>query len=234
MNIYAVIPARSGSKGLPDKNIRGLAGHPLLSYSIEFAKRLPSVTRIFCSTDSEGYAEIARSYGAEVPFLRSSEAASDTAMEEHILKDLRLKFLQSNIEEPDVVVWLRPTFVFRSVSDVEQCIEVLKSGSTWSAARTVVRAENRLYHIDGDRLVPDFEDGGKSMMRRQDMPMSYKVFSTDVLRFKGNSFGDDFLGRNIYAVETSNTCGLDIDDLFDFEVVRSIIENVPELINEYL
>ena len=234
MNIYAIVPARSGSKGLPDKNIRPLAGRPLLAYSIEFAKRLPSVTRVFCSTDSEQYAEVARTYGAEVPFLRSAYAAADTAMEEHILDDLRVKFAEANIEEPDIIVWLRPTFVFRSVDDVEHCIQALKADSSWSAARTVVRAENRLYHIDGERLLPDFDDNGKSMMRRQDMPKSYKVFSTDVFRFKGNGFGEDFLGRDIFAVETSSTCGLDIDDLFDFEVVRNILENVPELVNEYL
>lgn len=234
MKVYAMIPARSGSKGLPDKNIRTLAGKPLLSYSIDFARRLPSVDRVFCSTDSERYAEIARAHGAEVPFLRSSEAAADTAMEEHILDDLRIKFAEAGIEEPDIIVWLRPTFVFRSVTDVENCIRILKEDASFSAARTVVRAENRLYEIDNNRLVPGFDDAGKSMMRRQDMPKAYKVFSTDVFRFKGNLFGNDFLGRKVFAVETNSTCGLDIDDLFDFEVVRNILENSPELVNEYL
>lgn len=234
MNVYAIIPARSGSKGLPDKNIRLLAGLPLLAYSIAFAKKLPSVTRIFCSTESEQYAALAIKHGAEVPFLRSNEAAADTAMEQHILDDLRIKFAQANVEEPDIIVWLRPTFVFRSIADVEKCINALKQNAMWSAARTVVRAENRLYHFSGEHLVPDFDDQGKSMMRRQDMPASFKVFSTDVFRFKGNNFGNDFLGRNIYAVETNSTCGLDIDDIFDFEVVKNILENVPELVNEYL
>lgn len=234
MKIYAVIPARSGSKGLPNKNIRPLAGRPLLAYSIDFARRLPSVSRVFCSTDSEYYAEVARAHGAEVPFLRAPEAAADTAMEENILGDLRIKFAEVGIEEPDIIVWLRPTFVFRSIEDVESCIEVLKQNPSWSSARTVVRAENRLYHIENDRLIPDFSDAGRSMMRRQDMPVSYKVFSTDVFRFKSNAFGEDFLGRNVYAVETNNICGLDIDDFFDFEVVRNILEHTPELVSEYL
>ena len=234
MKVYAVVPARSGSKGLPDKNIRPLAGRPLLSYSIDFARRLPSVDRVFCSTDSERYADIARAHGAEVPFLRSSDAAADTAMEEHILDDLRIKFAESGIEEPDIIVWLRPTFVFRSFNDIERCIKVLMEDSSLTAARTVVRAENRLYEIEGDRLIAGFDDGGKSMMRRQDMQKSYKVFSTDVFRFKGNSFGNDFLGRNVYAVETDNTCGLDIDDIFDFEIVRNILEQSSELVSDYL
>ena len=205
-----------------------------MAYSIDFAKRLPGVDRVFCSTDSERYAEIARTYGAEVPFLRSSEAAADTAMEEHILEDLRVKFAEASIEEPDIVVWLRPTFVFRSIIDVERCIKVLESDSSFTAARTVVRAENRLYQIKNQSLVAGFDDNSKSMMRRQDMPKSYKVFSTDVFRFKGNLFGDDFLGRKVFAVKTDSTCGLDIDDLFDFEIVRNILEQSPELVSDYL
>ena len=119
MKVYAIIPARSGSKGLLDKNIRKIDNKPLIGYSIEFAKNCEFIDRVFCSTDSETYAEIARELGAEVPFLRSAEAAADTAMEEHILSDLRAKFGEFQIEEPDLVVWLRPTFVFRSKSDVE-------------------------------------------------------------------------------------------------------------------
>lgn len=234
MIVYALIPARSGSKGLPDKNILEIHGKPLLSYSIEFANKIAAITKVICSTDSEKYAGVARQYGAEVPFLRSSEAAADTAMEEHILADLRVKFAEHNIPEPDILVWLRPTFVFRSVSDVEQCIEILKSNPQATAARTVVRAENRLYHLEDGVLTPAFDDLGKSMMRRQDMRPEYKVFSTDVFRFRGNDFGPDFLGRSVYAVETNSKCGLDIDDRFDFEVVKNIIENNQELVSEYL
>ncbi len=63
---------------------------------------------------------------------------------------------------------------------------------------------------------------------------SYKVFSTDVFRFKGNKLGKDFLGRNIYPVVTNSICGMDIDSNFDFEIVNNLIEHAPELINEYL
>ncbi len=234
MKVYAVIPARCGSKGLPDKNIRPIAGKPLLAYSIDFAKRLTDVDRVFCSTDSKNYAEIAKQYGAEVPFLRSTEAAADNAMEEQILNDLRVNFKKTGIEEPDIIVWLRPTFVFRNVKDVSRCIEALRSDLTLTAARTVVRAENRLYTISEQKLLPNFDDAGKSMLRRQDMPESFKVFSTDVFRFKGNNFSNDFLGRSVYAVVTNNICGLDIDDRFDFEVVRNLVENIPEFVNEYL
>lgn len=234
MKVYAIVPARSGSKGLPDKNIREIADKPLIAYSIEFAKKLHNIDRIICSTDSDKYAAIAIKYGAEVPFLRSDEASTSTAMEEHILADLRIKFSENNIEEPDLLVWLRPTFVFRSLVHVQKCIDILQTDSSYSAARTIVRAENRLYGIANQELAPMFDDRGKSMIRRQDMPAAYKVFSTDVFRFKNSSLGSNFLGRRVYPVETSNICGLDIDDLLDFEVVKNIVENATEFVSEYL
>jgi len=234
MKIYAIVPARSGSKGCPDKNIRKINGLPLLSYSINFAKKIKDIDRIFCSTDSSKYAEIAKSCGADVPFLRSNYASSDNAMEDDILRDLRIKFLEFDIEEPDFVVWLRPTFVFRSIIDVELCLSKIKEDNSISASRIVTRAENRLYEIAGSTLKATFNDKGKSMIRRQDMPESYKVFNTDIFRFKGNKFEPNYLGNNIFPVVSSPICGLDIDDVFDFEVVKNIVETDSEVINEFL
>ena len=79
--IYAIVPARSGSTGLPHKNIKLLGGKPLIAHTIEFAKNLKSVDRIFCSTDSEDYAAVARQFGAEVPFLRPKKYADDSSVD---------------------------------------------------------------------------------------------------------------------------------------------------------
>jgi CMP-N,N'-diacetyllegionaminic acid synthase len=231
--IYAVIPARSGSKGLQNKNIRLLKGKPLIYYSIQFAKKL-NVDKIICSTDSEHYAEIAKDYGAEVPFLRSSWAAADNAMEQDILKDMYEKFVLSGIKKPDIIVWLRPTFVFRNIQDVKRCINILKLKPEFSAVRTVCESEARLYDINGDHLIPEFDDHGKSMIRRQDIGKRYKVFSTDVFRFASDNLTDDFLGRNIAAVVTNKICGLDIDDEIDFSIVECLINHKKDMINEYL
>jgi len=234
MKIYAIIPARSGSKGIINKNISLIDGKPLISYSISFAKKISCIDRVLCSTDSESYAEVARQYGAEVPFLRSKGASTDTAMEEDILIDLRKSFTELNIPEPDIVVWLRPTFIFRSLSDVELCIETLRSDSTLSAVRTIAKSENRLYGIENNVLIPRFKDNGRSMIRRQDMTESFKVFSTDVFRFKDNKLGKDFLGSKVFPVVTNSICGMDIDDNFDLEIVKNFIEYSPEFVNEYL
>ena len=231
MKIYAIVPARRGSEGLPNKNIKDLAGKPLIAYSIDFAKKL-GVDRVFCSTDSAEYAEIARKWGAEVPFLRSAEASSSTAMEQDILKDLYQKFEEHGIEQPDLLVWLRPTFVFRNVKDVQECIDRLKADSSLSSARTVCESECRLYkNVDGI-LVPDFEDHGKSMIRRQDIGTQYKVFSTDVFRADKKDTSDSFLGQKVAAVVTNKLCGLDIDDEMDFKIVESILLNNQKIIDE--
>jgi CMP-N-acetylneuraminic acid synthetase len=204
-----------------------------MSYSIQFAKAL-GVDRVFCSTDSEEYATIAKQYGAEVPFLRSDFAASSTAMEQDILVDLYQKFEEHNIPQPDILVWLRPTFVFRSLADVQKCIDQLKNDSSLTASRTVCESEGRLYKVENDILVPSFDDSGKSMMRRQDFGDRYKVFSSDVFRSDKKNTTDDFLGRKVGAVVTNKLCGLDIDDEFDFQIVENVLKYNRAIIDEYI
>ena len=233
MIIYAIIPARSGSKGLIDKNIKNLAGMPLISYSINFAKAL-GCHRIICSTDSEHYAQIARNYGAEVPFLRSELASSDKAMEQDILLDLAKSFSKECITQPDIIVWLRPTFVFRDIDAVKKCIDILCNDNHYSSARTVCETEARLYTLSNNLLEPTFKDNGKSMIRRQDIGVHYKVFSTDVIRFNPENINDDFLGRNVYGVPINKFCGLDIDDESDFRLVEAVIKHDKSLVEKYL
>lgn len=232
-DVYAIIPARSSSKGLLNKNVKLLNGIPLIAYSINFAKTL-GCERIICSTDSEEYASIAREHGAEVPFLRSKLASIDTAMEQDILRDLALKFKEYGIPIPKIIVWLRPTFVFRDFEAIKRCVEVLKIDNVYSAARTVCESESRLYKLEDNSLVSTFDDFGKSMIRRQDVGVFYKVFSTDVIRFNPDNISDDFLGRKVYGVPINKICGLDIDDLEDFQIVDSIIKYNKDIVNRYL
>src|SRR5215475_11445121 len=101
MIAYALIPARSGSKGLPHKNILEVDGHPLIAYSIAFARKA-GVDRIIVSTDSEQYRTIALRYGAECPMLRSEAASGDTAREEDILADLAANLPRHSTPLPDI------------------------------------------------------------------------------------------------------------------------------------
>ena len=230
--VYAIIPARSGSKGIVDKNISEIAEKPLLSYSINFAKHL-NVDKIICSTDSQVYANIAKEYGADVPFLRSKDSSQDVSMEHDILQDLYTKFVQYQIPLPKYIVWLRPTFIFRDLDSVNKCLDELKNNPNVTSARTVCQTESRLYDVYDNHLFPTFNDGKKSMIRRQDVGNKYKVYSTDVFRFDKDNLHDDFLGRNVFAVEIDKICGMDIDDKIDFEIVKTLLENRKDLVSKY-
>ena len=117
-----------------------------------------------------------------------------------------------------------------NITHVEKCIDIICSDNSVSATRTVVETENRLYEIEDDVLLPQFEDYGRSMIRRQEMGSSYKVFSTDVFRFSKDNLHDSFLGNNVRGVVTNKICGLDIDDNDDFEIANAIFGLVGKIL----
>lgn len=137
MDILAIIPARGGSKGLPNKNILHLNGHPLVSYSIAAALQTPEITRVICSTDTEQIAQIAREYGAEVPFMRPAHLAEDDSRDfgafEHALEWL----LKTEQYVPDLVVNLRPTSPIRFIQDIQAGIELLRSDIKIDSVRSI-------------------------------------------------------------------------------------------------
>src|SRR5512137_723249 len=125
MEILALIPARGGSKSIPRKNIRLLAGYPLMAYSIAAAIRSKGVTRTIVSTDDEEIARVAQSYGAETPFLRPLEYALDNTTDFPVFTHA-LSWLKENEEyQPDVVVQLRPTSPLRPPDCVDRAIQIL-------------------------------------------------------------------------------------------------------------
>ena len=119
-----VIPARSGSKGLPGKNIKLLNGKPLIAYTIEVAKQCRFVDKIIVSTDSQEYADIAEQYGIEVPFLRPKEISTDTSA------DLEyIKHILSKIEHPDYIISLYPTVPLRKSLYIHKALKALKQNT---------------------------------------------------------------------------------------------------------
>lgn len=117
MNHLAVIPARSGSKGLTDKNIRPLDGKPLLAYSIEAAQASGMFSEIMVSTDSSRYADIARAYGANVPFLRSEANSGDTTSSWDVVREVLRGYCDSG-RRFDSVCLLQPTSPLREPEDI--------------------------------------------------------------------------------------------------------------------
>ena len=137
MKIIALIPARSGSKSVPRKNIRKLCGKPLLSYAIQTALESALIDRVVVTTDNKEIADIAKKYGAEVPFLRPKEISGDYALDieyhQHAIDWLR----ENENYTPDLIVNLRPTNPIRSPITVDKAIQTLIDNPDMDSLRSV-------------------------------------------------------------------------------------------------
>ena len=147
MDILALIPARSGSKSVPDKNIRIVAGKPMLAWSIGHALGAGSITRVIVSTDSQEYAKIAREYGAEVPFIRPAEFATDTALDIDVFRHALMWLDENEGYRPDIIVQLRPTYPKRRVDDIEAMIQMLIDHPEADSVRSVAPATEIPYKM---------------------------------------------------------------------------------------
>ena len=125
MSTIAIIPARSGSKGIPGKNIAPLLGHPLIAYSIAASLASHSISRTIVSTDSEEIAEIARRYGAEVPFLRPAEFSTDISTDRDFLLHSIAWLADHEKVQPDYIVHLRPTTPLREPEVIDKAVRLL-------------------------------------------------------------------------------------------------------------
>ena len=140
MKILAVIPARCGSKGLPDKNIKDLNGKPLIAHSIQHALDSELIDRVIVSTDSQNYAEIANEYGAETPFLRPAEYAQDDSTDLVVFQHVLDRLHRDENYIPDICVHLRPTYPIRNVTDIDKAIEIMIDDEEIDCVRTVAPA----------------------------------------------------------------------------------------------
>lgn len=161
MSILAIVPARSGSKGIPDKNILSFRGRPLLVHSVEHGLRARNVDRVLVSTDSPVYQEMALAAGAEAPFLRPASYATDTATDLDVFLHA-LEWLDANEGyRPEACVHLRPTYPTRTVKDVEGAVDLLLSDPTLDSVRSVTNAPHTPYKMwrmgEDDILVPLLE-----------------------------------------------------------------------------
>ena len=137
MQVLCLIIARGGSQRVPNKNIRPLAGRPLLAYSIEAARRSHYVNRIVVSTDSDAIAEVAQKEGAEIPFRRPAEISQSHSTELQAMEHGLSWFKDHESYEPDFVVLLRPTSPFRTTATIDRAIELLMNDSGAHCVRTV-------------------------------------------------------------------------------------------------
>jgi CMP-N-acetylneuraminic acid synthetase len=222
----ALICARGGSKGLPGKNIKPLGGIPLIGRSIQVAKQVSRIDRIIVSTDSEEIAEVAREYGAEVPFMRPEKLAQDNSSE-WLVWQHTLDFLKKNDSNIiDGLVNLPTTAPLRSVIDVENCLDEYEKGDV-DVVITVTDAHRSPYF----NMVTNDKDGysslvisGNNIVCRQDAPIVYDMTTVAYVikpKFMQNSMGL-FDGR-IRSVKIPVERAIDIDTELDFRIAESML-----------
>ena len=154
MEILAVIPARGGSKGVPRKNIRPIAGKPLIAWIISAAKNSKHVTRIIVSTDDEEIAAVAREHGAEVPFLRPQEIAQDLSTDVEFLAHVLEELKERENYEPHIVLRLPPTSPLATSAHIDEGIESLLADGSLDAVRPIVEVPKhpfKFWRISDDK-----------------------------------------------------------------------------------
>ncbi|MEQ1794860.1 MAG: acylneuraminate cytidylyltransferase family protein [Nitrospira sp.] len=227
MKTIGFIFARGGSKGLPGKNIRLLAGKPLIAWSIEQALAVNRIERIIVSTDSEDIAAVAREYGAEVPFMRPSHLAQDHSPEwmawRHALEYLKT----SEGEMPDTMVSIPATAPLRLPVDIELCLDEYEKGGV-DMVITVTEARRSPYFNmvkrNGDGTVGLVIPPQSGISRRQDAPVVYDM--TTVAYVANSRFVMSHQGvfeGKVRAVIVPAERALDIDTALDFQMAECLM-----------
>ena len=224
--MIAIIPARSGSKGVPGKNIKLLGGIPLFAFSIIAAKMMPSVSRVIVSTDSEEYAQIAKDYGAEVPFLRPNEISGDKSTDFDLFLHALNWFKENENLTPEYLLHLRPTTPLRNPKIMEDAVKLfienknlassLRSGHSApeSPYKWFLKDDNNYFKGLRDDLTPE-----KVNLPRQSFPSVYipdgyiDILKSSVILTTGTLHGDKMLVfESPYCVE--------VDTKDDFEYLE--------------
>ena len=221
--MIAIIPARGGSKGLPGKNVRPLNGKPLIAYAVEEALKAKHIDRVIISTDDEEIARVAVEYGAELPFMRPAELASDTAMaiDNYIYTIGRLE--EEDGKPIDAFVVLQPTSPLRIAEDIDGAIELFEQKDADSVISYCQEAHPVTWHkyLDEDgHFVDIFEANIKN---RQENRESYYpngavyVFRTSMIRER------KYYTDNSYAYVMPRIRSVDIDFIEDFEYAEFLL-----------
>ncbi len=226
--IVAIIPARGGSKGIPNKNIIDVCGKPLISYSILAAQESKYIDEVYVSTDSTAIQNVALSYGAQVPFLRPEHLASDSAKTIDCMIHM-LEELKHLGQRYDAVVLLQPTQPIRKPGAIDGAIEKLYSSSYDSLVSVTPVSEHPILMrtINDDGLLKPLLQT-TSTVRRQDFPDFYRVNGNIYINLLNDSFNENTsLNDNQLAYVMDYDSSMDIDTLEDLEQVRTYIRRQP-------
>lgn len=227
MSNLAIISARSGSKGLPDKNIKLLNGRPLLAYTIDAAVKSNMFAEIFVSTDSAQYADIAKKYGAKVPFLRSKETAGDSASSWDVVNETLERYREIG-REFDTICLLQPTSPLRRAEDIIGGYNLMAQKNANAIVAVCETDHSPLWcNVLPDNLsMKGFIPNEVINKPRQEIPSYYRVNGALYI-VKTSLLNNDFVLYNdsCYAYVMEKKYSIDIDDELDFQMARTIMNS---------
>jgi CMP-N,N'-diacetyllegionaminic acid synthase len=226
--VLALVPARSGSKGLPSKNVVDFLGKPLLSWSIDAALKCKYVDKAVVSTDSELIAKIGLEYGAHVPFIRPAELSEDTTSTFEVIEHT-IRFMKNTVAESyDILLLLEPTSPLRTSEDIVHALEKLFSDVRAKSLVSVGRVENQFpnfqFKVNSDGFIKTL--AGENVfkaLRRQEiedhffMDGSVYISYIDELLERGS-----FIGPDTLAYPLPKWKNIEIDDEFDYEMAAAL------------
>ena len=234
MDILGIIPARGGSKGIPGKNIKMIAGKPLIEWTIEAAKKSKLLTRVIVSTDDEKIAEVAKQYGAEVPFLRPKDIAQDLSTDVEFLIHA-LDWLKANQGyEPEIIVRLPPTSPLRTAAHIDEGIKKLMDTPEADAVRPIIETPKHPYKFwkisqDGQWLEPFLGKEITSFDEPQNLPRQLfpKVYmhtgAMDVVRTKTVREQLSTSGKKLSYFFMTPEASVNIDHQIDFDFAEFLL-----------
>lgn len=230
--VVAIIPARGGSKGLPGKNVRPLAGKPLIAYSIEAAKVSPYVDRVIVSTDDPHIADVAKQWGAEAPFLRPPELAQDLTPTEPVLQHA-VEWLEAHEGyRVDIVLFLQSTDIFRKRAMIDGVIRALLDDPAVDSAFVAYPTHKNFWRRDGVgyvRLAPELAYGPRQTrepLYREDTGLACATRASVIKQ--GKRIGE----RIVILPNKDDASAIDIHTEFDFWLAERVVAEGKRTIND--
>jgi len=238
-DVLAIIPARGGSKGIPRKNIREFAGYPLIAYSIVAGLKAETVTRVIVSTDDEEIAAVARTWGAETPFLRPAEFAQDNTLDLPVFQHALQWLAEREGYRPEVVVQLRPTSPIRPIGLVDEAVRRLLEHPEADSVRGVVPAgqnPHKMWRIEPESgqmknliAVPGIPEPYNAP--RQVLPPVYwQTGHIDAIRPRVILEENSMSGRVILPVMIDPRYTVDIDSPADWQRYEWLVSSGLEMV----
>jgi CMP-N,N'-diacetyllegionaminic acid synthase len=237
-NIVALIGARAGSKGVPNKNIKPLSGHSLLAWSIAACLRSLSIDRVIVSTDSADYATLATKLGAEAQFLRPEEISGDRSTDSDFILHA-LNWLADAGEEPEHIVHIRPTTPLRDPAVIDAAVQAFRASSKATALRSVHEMSESAYKTfeltEGGqlkRLGADNSELDSANNARQQFPITYQangyvdILSSAFIRKSGGLIHGD------HVIPFITPSVIEVDTLDDFYHLEFQISRMPGILQK--